>query len=259
MPSTTEKQARFMAACAHGANYESCPSKKVSKEFNQADKGSKMLKRVMSFKEHLEISEGYFENAQKHLEKAKKAEKNGDIDAYHAHMIDHHEEMAKWSDSKGRYSISDTHYERSRKHAAAIGLKEATIHVNMKQMNKWKVDQDNVKFFDNIHKAKGKVETLDSRGYKHHLDHFGIFYTLKEAAEVDLDQAAEKIAKKHGVSVESIKSQVKMGIKVEHEHTTDDKQAEKIALDHLDEIPDYYTKLNRMEKVNVDQINNRQF
>lgn len=44
MPSKSPKQARFMAACAHGANYASCPPAKVSKEFNQADKGSSMLK-----------------------------------------------------------------------------------------------------------------------------------------------------------------------------------------------------------------------
>ena len=43
MPSKSPKQARLMAACAHGAGYESCPPTKVAKEFNQADKGGKML------------------------------------------------------------------------------------------------------------------------------------------------------------------------------------------------------------------------
>ena len=37
MPSKSKKQARFMAACAHGAGYSSCPPLKVAKEFNQAD------------------------------------------------------------------------------------------------------------------------------------------------------------------------------------------------------------------------------
>lgn len=45
MPSTSKKQARFMAACAHGAGYASCPPAKVSKEFNQADKGTGILKK----------------------------------------------------------------------------------------------------------------------------------------------------------------------------------------------------------------------
>jgi hypothetical protein len=44
MPSKSKAQARLMAACAHGAKYESCPSAKVAKEFNQADKGRKMSK-----------------------------------------------------------------------------------------------------------------------------------------------------------------------------------------------------------------------
>jgi hypothetical protein len=44
MPSTSPKQARFMAACAHGAGYASCPPDKVSHEFNQADAGTGILK-----------------------------------------------------------------------------------------------------------------------------------------------------------------------------------------------------------------------
>lgn len=39
-----------MAACAHGAGYESCPPEKVSHEFNQADKGSKLLSNAMHHK-----------------------------------------------------------------------------------------------------------------------------------------------------------------------------------------------------------------
>ena len=41
--------------------------------------------------------------------------------------------------------------------------------------------------------------------------------------------------------------QLKMGIKIEYEHTSDKKVAEKIALDHLAEIPNYYTLLTEME------------
>lgn len=44
MPSSTKKQAKFMAACSHGAGYESCPPLKVSTEFNQADKGTGILR-----------------------------------------------------------------------------------------------------------------------------------------------------------------------------------------------------------------------
>jgi len=48
MPSTSNKQARFMAACAHGAHYASCPPEKVSKEFNRADTGTKRLQVAMA-------------------------------------------------------------------------------------------------------------------------------------------------------------------------------------------------------------------
>ncbi len=39
MPSVSKPQHNLMAACAHGAGYSSCPPAKVSREFNQADKG----------------------------------------------------------------------------------------------------------------------------------------------------------------------------------------------------------------------------
>ncbi len=42
--------------------------------------------------------------------------------------------------------------------------------------------------------------------------------------------------------------QLKMGIEVEREHTSDPRIAERIAKDHLAEIPDYYTRLAKMEK-----------
>ncbi len=63
-----------------------------------------------------------------------------------------------------------------------------------------------------------------------------------------------KIAKKHGVSVEVIIDQLRMGIEVEKEHTTDKKEAQKIALQHLAEKPDYYTKLKKVEQQNESSI-----
>jgi hypothetical protein len=41
--------------------------------------------------------------------------------------------------------------------------------------------------------------------------------------------------------------QLSMGISVEKEHTDNELIARKIALDHLVEIPDYYTRLSEME------------
>ena len=45
MPSKTRKQAKLMAACAHGVGYKSCPPAGVAKEFNRADERSGILKK----------------------------------------------------------------------------------------------------------------------------------------------------------------------------------------------------------------------
>lgn len=54
-----------------------------------------------------------------------------------------------------------------------------TISVNMKQMGKWNVTQDNVRQFDAIVRNGGIVVTLDARPYIEWLCEFGIFFTCK--------------------------------------------------------------------------------
>lgn len=61
-------------------------------------------------------------------------------------------------------------------------------------------------------------------------------------------KSPEELAKKHKVSLETIMKQVKMGTKVEGEHTTSKSGARITALQHIDELPDYYTKLKKVEK-----------
>lgn len=57
----------------------------------------------------------------------------------------------------------------------------------------------------------------------------------------------DQLAKKHYVPKEQIIAQLKKGIKVELEHTTDKRVAKEIALDHLKEFPDYYDRLAKAE------------
>lgn len=59
---------------------------------------------------------------------------------------------------------------------------------------------------------------------------------------------SKDIADKHNVSVEEIEKQIAMGVKVEMEHVDDKELAKEISLDHLEEMPDYYTRLAKMEK-----------
>lgn len=56
-----------------------------------------------------------------------------------------------------------------------------------------------------------------------------------------------QLAKKHNVSLALIRTQLAKGIRVEKEHTSDEKIAREIALDHLSEFPDYYDRLAKVE------------
>ena len=58
----------------------------------------------------------------------------------------------------------------------------------------------------------------------------------------------EDIARKHSVFAGTIQKQVEMGVKVEMEHTNDKEKAKEIAMDHVSEFPDYYSRLDSMEK-----------
>jgi hypothetical protein len=60
-------------------------------------------------------------------------------------------------------------------------------------------------------------------------------------------KTVEQIAKKHRLDVSFIQKQLDMGEPIEHEHTKDHDLAKDIALQHIDEIPDYYTRLKKME------------
>jgi hypothetical protein len=61
-------------------------------------------------------------------------------------------------------------------------------------------------------------------------------------------KSPEELAKKHNVSLETIIKQVEIGTKVEGEHTSSKSGARITALQHIDELPDYYTRLKKVEK-----------
>jgi DNA polymerase III sliding clamp (beta) subunit (PCNA family) len=68
-------------------------------------------------------------------------------------------------------------------------------------------------------------------------------------------KSVEDIAIMHDVTISYVNSQLKKGIKVEMEHTTNKKLAEKIAKDHLVENPNYYTILKKVGLENGGQLN----
>lgn len=82
------------------------------------------------------------------------------------------------------------------------------------------------------------------------------FYSLRKnllgeqlTGNLKVPHTVESIAEKHGVSEAIIIQALAIGKQVEMEHTNDEATAETIALAHLWENPDYYTKLAKMEQV----------
>lgn len=61
-------------------------------------------------------------------------------------------------------------------------------------------------------------------------------------------KSPQELAKKHKVPLSVIKKQLEMGMKVEKEHTTSDAEAKIIASQHIEELPNYYSKLKKVEK-----------
>lgn len=71
--------------------------------------------------------------------------------------------------------------------------------------------------------------------------------TIKEIPPIDFETEFMLAGKSKGVNTDINKDQLEIGIKVEMEHTTNPVIAEKIAMDHIKEIPNYYTLLAEME------------
>lgn len=70
----------------------------------------------------------------------------------------------------------------------------------------------------------------------------------KKAKEVEINDIFQGKADKEGLSEKDVdQNELSMGIKVELEHTKNKDIAKKIALDHLAEMADYYSKLKKME------------
>ena len=70
--------------------------------------------------------------------------------------------------------------------------------------------------------------------------------------EIDLigkkSPTASAVMQKHKISSDQLSSQLEKGIRVEKEHVNSEAEAREIALDHLWEFPDYYDRLEKVEK-----------
>lgn len=59
------------------------------------------------------------------------------------------------------------------------------------------------------------------------------------------------VAKLHGMTAQELMPQLRKGIRHEYEHTTSKQVARRTALDHLVEFPDYYDRLDKIEKMHL--------
>jgi len=97
-----------------------------------------------------------------------------------------------------------------------------------------------------LFKAKGKPTRNDLNDLARTLD---VSSDDLNAVIIDLLDAFSSKVGRHldTKDTEVDAAELKRGIEVEHEHTDSDYIARLIALDHLAELPDYYTRLDKME------------
>jgi hypothetical protein len=94
-------------------------------------------------------------------------------------------------------------------------------------------------------KYKRSIDCDNPKGFSQRAHCQGKRKKLKE--QLKPFRTVEQIAKKHRLKVSFIQKQLDMGQPIEHEHTKNHEIAREIALQHIDEIPDYYTRLKKME------------
>lgn len=63
-----------------------------------------------------EEHDDHYNNAQMHKENAEKAKARNNMGSYHAHMVNHHDELGKWHLTKGRSSSADREFEKAEAH-----------------------------------------------------------------------------------------------------------------------------------------------
>lgn len=87
------------------------------------------------------------------------------------------------------------------------------------------------------------VDDTLSNGYESQIGDLVPGGMSKDLSTMSLRSALEEIAKIHSVEDEQILQEFEIGVSEEMEHTDSILIATEIALDHLVEAPDYYTRL----------------
>ena len=101
-------------------------------------------------------------------------------------------------------------------------------------------------FKNSLDKAFSQI-SLNSSTLQDHMKYKQGFTEENLEGGVSDGKTLEDIAKKHKLDIKVMKNKLSSGMKVEMEHTNNKSKAKEIAMDHLFEDPNYYTKLKKME------------
>ena len=115
---------------------------------------------------------------------------------------------------------------------------EVELEEDWSEKYKRSIDCDNPKGFSQKAHCQGRKKNEDK-----------IPGGLGDKLKGSMEDQHKQLAKMHKVSVEDIDAQVKKGIKVEMEHTSDEAIAHEIAMEHVYEDPKYYDKLSKIDEV----------
>lgn len=96
-------------------------------------------------------------------------------------------------------------------------------------------------------RSQGYITKLYDLRDKMHSERLTIETMYQDPSKLDKPTPTMRdVMKKHGVSLEHVMDQLLQGIQIESEHTSDETTAREIALDHLNENPNYYTELAKV-------------
>lgn len=161
----------------------------------------------------------------------------------------HHVRRMKVAHHLGEEVSNSQDAEQKAKMRANLALKHAREKENLShkhEQEKEALQKEGVIVFNNKPQKQTKAEQDTSRSGNKNAVGAENMKSMGEALEIPKDApSVETIAKKHNVSVKEIEQQLKIGMKVEAEHGKNPGSEREIALDHLNEKPDYYKKLKR--------------
>ena len=119
-----------------------------------------------------------------------------------------------------------------------------------KEITDTDIDKDVIQFFkDNPNPPDEGEGSVHEWADKNNYDKHEVEETIYKLMSVFVEFLVNGRANEKDITEKDVDSEeLKMGIEIEYEHTTDMETSKRIALDHLAEFGDYYTRLKKMEK-----------